>query len=772
MKIPSLLLVSQIAMTAPLLGQGPSAAERNLAYGLERSEAVELVVTGDLGEARIAEWTLDGQTDYLVLEPHSVRTAGFNLFAQVEGGRLVSVNPGPVSTIQGFLASQPGSTVRGGFQDSGLYAKLELADGSVKWIEPLQRQFPMAASNLHILYDSVDVRIPARSHCGTLAADQPVYTGGSTTTSFAASIQTAELAADADFDYYQDWGSSVNNVSNRIQTVIAAMNGQYETELSLTHAITTIIVRTSSNDNPYTTNGPSALLGEFKSEWQDNQQGIQRDIAQLFTGRNLTGGTIGIADPAAICSSTGSSLVQSDFTGNFSCVTDLSAHELGHNWNAGHCNCPNRTMNPSITCANSFGPVSLGQINTFLATRTCLSNGPPCQQDSLENNDNCTLARLIPPGLTTGIVASEDDRDFFLFEIDGFGTLNVDVLFQHGQGDLDAVLSDDICSNTVVLDSGTSSTDNETVTYFNPSSQPIAVRLEVQYISGTGCVDYDLDVVSLPGDPCLQPDDLFEPNDNCSMATPVGDLSLQDYFLRKASPDFFELCVDPGDTLSVDAFFAHASGDLDLYLYSSLGCGAAQLASSTSSTDTETITWVNTTGISQTYVLEARIAASSVPDCSPYLLEISGAGGNCVPPTAVGQNYCGPAVPNSTGSPATIAGFGSDLAAANDLLLVSTGLPQNKAGYYLASLTQDFLQGPGGSDGNLCLGSPSARLVAQVMNSGPAGSISVQVDTTNIPSSPPQPILAGETWNFQLWYRDTNPTSTSNFTDALSIPFQ
>jgi hypothetical protein len=42
----------------------------------------------------------------------------------------------------------------------------------------------------------------------------------------------------------------------------------------------------------------------------------------------------------------------------------------------------------------------------------------------------------------------------------------------------------------------------------------------------------------------------------------------------------------------------------------------------------------------------------------------------------------------------------------------------------------------------------------------------------NIPLTPVTSILAGETWNFQAWYRDLNPTNTSNFTDGLSVTFQ
>ena len=33
-------------------------------------------------------------------------------------------------------------------------------------------------------------------------------------------------------------------------------------------------------------------------------------------------------------------------------------------------------------------------------------------------------------------------------------------------------------------------------------------------------------------------------------------------------------------------------------------------------------------------------------------------------------------------------------------------------------------------------------------------------------------IQPGNTWNFQLWFRDQNPGTTSNTTDGVSILFQ
>jgi hypothetical protein len=70
------------------------------------------------------------------------------------------------------------------------------------------------------------------------------------------------------------------------------------------------------------------------------------------------------------------SLVQSDFTSAFAYTTDLSAHELGHTWDADHCNCPTYTMNPYITGANTFHPtLSIPQIVAYKSVASCLGSG-------------------------------------------------------------------------------------------------------------------------------------------------------------------------------------------------------------------------------------------------------------------------------------------------------------------------------------------------------------------------------------------------------------
>ena len=146
--------------------------------------------------------------------------------------------------------------------------------------------------------------------------------------------------------------------------------------------------------------------------------------------------------------------------------------------------------------------------------------------------------------------------------------------------------------------------------------------------------------------------------------------------------------------------------------------------------------------------------------------------GNCGGPTV--EIYCSPAVTNSTGFPGLIDWAGSTVAADNNFTLEVAQLPANQFGYFLSGRARDFIFAPGGSQGALCLGGAIGRFngITQIRNSGLFGIFDVPIDLTAMPTNPPQPVLAGETWTFQCWYRDFNPGSTSNFTEALEVVFE
>jgi hypothetical protein len=156
---------------------------------------------------------------------------------------------------------------------------------------------------------------------------------------------------------------------------------------------------------------------------------------------------------------------------------------------------------------------------------------------------------------------------------------------------------------------------------------------------------------------------------------------------------------------------------------------------------------------------------------------------------SVGVPFCDPGTNNSTGAPAILAGtsgsgIGSDLH-----LEITSGVPGQLA-YLLAG--NEATAGIGVSNGQSCLvGTPTAQffrynVAGTDMNSiGGFNASGVMINAvgtsatgfgfdvpSTIPAAVPVTTMAGDTWHFQGWYRDTPAGSGfSNFTNGLSVTF-
>lgn len=382
----ALSLVST-ALASPTTNLRDLAADANRTLGLAASHVSTVTLQGLPSGQVVANVGVAGNEILLHLSPHSVRAPGFQLLEQGADGLITPVAPAPSTTYRGEVVGLDSSLVAASLLDEGLYARIHLEGVGDYWIEPLAHLIDQAMPVHHVIYRNDDVLPPDRI-CGVAAnlggtartttprvATPSAGSIGAGGTPLFMGAKVAELACDADFEYYSDWGSSAA-VQNRIESVINTVNVQYEGEVGITHEITTILVRTSSNQ-PYTSSDASTLLNQFRAQWNNNHGNIQRDVAQLFSGKSIIGGTIGIAWVGVVCNlGFAYSMVESDFNSSFSCSTDLSAHELGHNWNAGHCNCTSNTMNPFITCANTFNSnFTIPDITNYRDAVSCLGDG-------------------------------------------------------------------------------------------------------------------------------------------------------------------------------------------------------------------------------------------------------------------------------------------------------------------------------------------------------------------------------------------------------------
>jgi len=141
----------------------------------------------------------------------------------------------------------------------------------------------------------------------------------------------------------------------------------------------------------------------------------------------------------------------------------------------------------------------------------------------------------------------------------------------------------------------------------------------------------------------------------------------------------------------------------------------------------------------------------------------------------VGTRFC-TAEPNSIDRFASITGFGSSTASANNLTLQVDGLPLNSNGFFLTSQNRGIVVMPGNTGGNICIASPAiGRYDTSVLNSGTTGSVSLALHLPTTPLQPggPVAVMSGDTWYWQYWYRDVvGGITTSNFSTALCVEFE
>ncbi len=315
----------------------------------------------------------------VMLEPSSVRAEGFKVMVQGADGALTEVAPPPENTFRGWAEQSPGSVAAASVYGTQIRALIRLGGEAGTWaIEPLSAIVPGAPASAHVVYAESAWSGPQYT-CGLRDDAEPAAGHGHGSPDMPL---VAEIACDADFEFYQQNGSNVTNTTNDVTLIINNMSAIYNNDCQITFEITQIIVRSSAASNPYTTSVAQDLLGQFRSYWLSNHAGVPRDLAHLFTGRNLSGSTIGIAYLNGVCNSNAFGLSQSRYTTNVAFRTGLTAHEVGHNFSAPHCDTicsPCKIMCSGLGgCSGSvtsFSTCDIASITGYAAGRPCLS--PP-----------------------------------------------------------------------------------------------------------------------------------------------------------------------------------------------------------------------------------------------------------------------------------------------------------------------------------------------------------------------------------------------------------
>jgi len=143
--------------------------------------------------------------------------------------------------------------------------------------------------------------------------------------------------------------------------------------------------------------------------------------------------------------------------------------------------------------------------------------------------------------------------------------------------------------------------------------------------------------------------------------------------------------------------------------------------------------------------------------------------GCAMPPFLEPLEDC-PQAPNSTGQPGRLTARGSTVLAFDALCLEAQDLPPNRPVRLLAGQgSLPILQI--GSPGVFCLG---GRALAgyPLHSTGQYGGLQQKVDVDALPFDPPRAILVGQTWRFQVWFREAPGLGQAGFTNVAELTFE
>lgn len=333
-------------------------------------------VPADPRGAVVLDVNLSGAAAELVLEPHSIRAGDFAVYVTRPDGSVIQVPAPEPKTWRGTVTGWPTARVIASITDEGLTAIVVDETLDSEW--QIQPALGHPAGVYSVALKS-ELDIPPAQCGGALGVPTAIEEAAGAAASGArgTGLRLAEVAMDADFEFYQLNGSSVSATINDMERVMNRVDDIYVRDSDVTFQLTAMVVRTSAAD-PYSSSDAGTLLDQFRAEWSSNFVGVRRDIAHLFTGRNINGGTIGVAWLGAVCGSLGYGLSESRFTSNISARTGLTAHEIGHNFNQNHCDGQGdcRIMCSGLGgCQNDvtrFGTNQANGIRNYAAGRSCM----------------------------------------------------------------------------------------------------------------------------------------------------------------------------------------------------------------------------------------------------------------------------------------------------------------------------------------------------------------------------------------------------------------
>ncbi len=323
------------------------------------------------------------------LRPNDLRAPNYRAEEVVEGVTRAVPMSG-INTYRGSVEGVANSDARFTVDADHIEGMILMPQDSY-FLEAASKYSSAAGANEYLLYKASDVRPDLARVCGTLeeeisrsAKELAPKIGASTSVAPEAfsPFKVVEIATEADGEYTSALGSSAA-ANNDILGIMNQVQAIYQRDIGLTFSVVFQHTWTDANSDPYSVNGDAVgMLNEFTNYWNRNFPNNPRDVAHLWTGRNL-GGPAGIAWTGVVCLDGAHSYGLSDREAIAPFRAGIPAHEIGHNFSASHCDgqagCNDTIMLASQDQNNTqtFCQFSINEITNYISAHSsCLTNAP------------------------------------------------------------------------------------------------------------------------------------------------------------------------------------------------------------------------------------------------------------------------------------------------------------------------------------------------------------------------------------------------------------
>lgn len=254
----------------------------------------------------------------------------------------------------------------------GWFSAVFKENGEEYFVQAKRDFDPSASNDQFVIYRAQDVIDPGPTACGgdhlhaeAFGDSHPAQEDDRAT------CKKVKMTVVADPQFRDDYSSNAN--------CLAAMTAQINnasycywnnTNLLLDLTVSKNYIYTSTSS--FSSSNPETLLGQLRT-WGNASSARRSNINFLFTGKDLTGTTVGIAYVGVTCETPSYAYALGEKMSTTAYWRNLIAHETGHTFNAPHHS--SGIMQSMVTTSNTFSSSSKSTIQSFTNANNCYTTG-------------------------------------------------------------------------------------------------------------------------------------------------------------------------------------------------------------------------------------------------------------------------------------------------------------------------------------------------------------------------------------------------------------